>query len=202
MSTQFEKVINDLKARKKITRNMLADALSSETGMTIKPYKINRYKNGIDTVKQPVIDAMQKLYNVNPDFLKNESSIMYCTADIQLEKFLSLVKDCKIVESNHRNNNNAIVTNKYLHLTMEKNLYDFIVNYYFVNSFKEYGLQCLGEELQKYRKKYNESIEKEECEYVLLPAKHLYEIISDENNKKLMLNELLDLFSSDDDINL
>ena len=115
---RFTEILRLLKAKGikqiQIIRKIEADYSCDET--VFSNLKSGKIKN----IPDALIDALHKHYNVNPGYLRLESDSPFDTIEIKLENFENFVDNWDIVENGE---------DKYLHLTIDRNFYDFLFFY-------------------------------------------------------------------------
>lgn len=191
--TRFQNVIDNLKETQGITQGEIAKQLNESINIEIDSSKIYQYKTGYISLPDSIIEKMHKTYNVNPDYLRGTSECMYDDAKRKYDFLKYLVKDWKTTEKHYTDSQGKHIIDKYLHLTIENKLYNFLINVDSKKILKEQGLQSFEEEFEKCKKEYNDNGDTTPGEYVLIPRNCFCEIVESEMRNRLVLDELLNL---------
>lgn len=92
-------------------------------------------------IPDQLIDGLHKHFNVNPDYLRLKSDLPFDNAiDHKLENFLNLVDDWNVAISNDDENE------KYLHLTLDRNFYDFLIKFNRAHEITDEGFSSIDQE--------------------------------------------------------
>lgn len=166
-------------------------ALEKEKNITIDKANFSKIVNGKRKITEEIENALSELYGINPAFLEGKSNDMFLINQLSFQTFAQIFKEWKITEYDDPNEEQC---KQYLHLTMDKNLYDFLINFDKVNLLKEHGMECFNQEISKYKENFLQSGPQYE-EYVLIPRNQFMQIpivgIREHTRKKLQ--EILDL---------
>lgn len=197
--TPFAKVLDYLKERG-VSNNEVAETINAKLKEQ-KGYKdehineltkddVRHIKNGKRKLSAKVIEGMKECYNINPNYLLGVSDVMLDKLDDDFKVFSSLVEDWKLIKETFGADAKKSV---HLQLTMDKALFDFLVQVGSANELKQKGLQSYNEEFQKYKEEYNSKKqgETEYADYILLPKKVLSEILVAESKDREIM-ELID----------
>lgn len=176
---RFTEILRLLKAKGikqiQIIRKIEADYSCDET--VFSNLKSGKIKN----IPDALIDALHKHYNVNPGYLRLESDSPFDTIEIKLENFENFVDNWDIVENGE---------DKYLHLTIKQNFYDFLLDLFRANEITAKGFSSYEQEKKALKELYESSPSPEE--FVLLPRNNFIEIIEDTIKKHKQVSEVLD----------
>lgn len=160
-----------------IINKISEDFLCNET--VFSHLKSGKIKN----IPNDLIKALHKHYNINPNYLLLKSDSLFDTSEIKLEHFENFVDDWNIVESGE---------DKYLHLTLDRNFYDFLLNWFRVKEIiTSEGISSHEQEKDTLKELYHSTPSPEE--FVLIPRNNFIEIVSDDVKNYKQLSEVLDL---------
>ena len=110
-------------------------------------------------IKKELLDQLENLYNVNPDFLRMKSNIPFKTIRTKLEYFEKFVDDWDIVKKEHNN---------YLHITMDSSFYDYLLELSKLNEADKEGFVNYETSKKDIEELYTDkSISKQ---YVIIPC--------------------------------
>lgn len=134
-------------------------------------------------IPEKLIKALHEKYNVNPDYLKLKCKCPFDDADYKLECFLKIVEDWNVLISD--------TTDKYLHLTLDRNFYDFLIAFDKAKEVTDEGFSSLEIEKKTLTELYLTTPSPEE--FVLIPRNNFLEILDDAISTDKKLTEVLDL---------
>lgn len=134
-------------------------------------------------IPEKLIKALHEKYNINPDYLKLESDCPFDDADYKLECFLKIVEDWNVLISD--------TADKYLHLTLDRNFYDFLIAFDKAKEVTDEGFSSLEIEKKALTELYLTTPSPEE--FVLIPRNNFLEILDDAISTDKKLTEVLDL---------
>lgn len=135
-------------------------------------------------IPEELIKALHTHYNVNPDYLRLKSTCPFDNTDVKLENFLSFIDDWNVLIANQNE--------KYLHLTLDRNFYDFLIEFNRATEITDEGFSSIEQEKKALKELYSSKLSPEE--FVLIPRNNLIEIVTDAVAKHKYVNEVLDLF--------
>ena len=179
LQKRFSNVLKLLKdkgvTQRKILDQLKLDPIYDETYFS--HIKSGKRKN----IPDVLINALHEKFNVNPAYLRLESTCPFDTIEIIYECFEKIVNGWDILERDN---------DKYLHLTMDKNFYDFLIELHRVKEVTEEGIGSFEQEKNSLKEIY--SGESAQEEFVLIPRNIFYEIVSNDVEKAKYLNDVLD----------
>ena len=129
-------------------------------------------------IPEKLIKALHEHYNINPDYLRAKSDCPFDDADFKLESFLNFVNDWNVLNSNDNKD-------KYLHLTFDRNFYDFLIDFNRAIEITEEGFSSIEQEKKALEELYFS--EPSPKEFVLIPRNNFMEIVNEaiEDHKKI-----------------
>ncbi len=135
-------------------------------------------------VSQDMVDLL-KNYGINPEYIKGISNIMIDINGSKLECLEKITSDWKTVEGEN---------NRYLHLCLDKNFYDFLLDVDYAKIVEESANLKIS--IDKLKEKYltEENIQ----EYVLIPRNTFFEIITNHKKDRKFLSEIIDFSDYED----
>lgn len=142
-------------------------------------------------IKKELIEQLENLYNVNPDFLKMKSNIPFKTIRTKLEYFEKFVDDWDVVKKEH---------NDYLHITMDSSFYDYLLELSKLNEADEEGFVNYEASEKDIEELYTgTSIPKK---YVIIPCddfkQYVVTSVEQENEAKKALDFILEYCKYED----
>lgn len=158
----------------------------------IDKVSITRYKNGALKASPEVISAMNKIYHINPNYLKGTSDVLPDRAGLLLEQVNSIFSSWSTVSKKYTDNTGTEITDTYLHLTMPECNYRFLQKVDHARFLQEQGMNSFDDELNICKAECNDT-PSHECEYVLIPRNSFIEIINFTKQARTSLDEILDL---------
>lgn len=144
---------------------------------------ISHLKSGkIKQIPCDFLEQLQAEYSINPSYIRLESSCMLDTTGTKFCNFEKFVDSWNVLENN---------SHKYLHLTIDRNFYDFLLETVDVRHATDKGISSFNAEIENLKELYSGEPVPEE--FVLIPRNNFIEIIKDKKQNKKYLNEVLDL---------
>lgn len=181
LNSRFTKVLELLKD-KGITQREIIDKI--KTDIKIDEVYFSNLKSGkLKKISPELIDALHLHYNINPDYLRLESDCPFDNIEIQLEAFLKWVDDWNIVINGE---------DKFLHLTLDRNFYDFLLEFNRAEEITNEGFSSYEQEKKALKELY--SAEANPAEFVLVPRNNFAEIVSEAVEIHKHINEILNLY--------
>lgn len=151
--------------------------------LDIDETKISHFKSGkIKQIPSDFLEQLQSEYNINPNYIRLESSCMLDTTGTKFYNFEKFVDSWNVLEND---------LDKYLHLTIDRNFYDFLLETIDVRHATDKGISSFNAEIENLKELYSGEPLPEE--FVLIPRNNFIEIIEDKKQKMKCLNEVLDL---------
>lgn len=141
---------------------------------------LSHYKSGkIKYIPSKFLEVLHEAYEINPEYIRLMSSDMFDDKEQKYKHFEKLVDSWETVQSKD---------NKYLYLNMDRNFYDFLIEYDKYHKANEEGIPTGGIEELKAIYKGTPNIE----EFVVLPRNVFFEIVGDTNKATKNLAEIID----------
>lgn len=137
-------------------------------------------------IPDKLIKALHEHYNVNPDYLKLKSECPFDDVNFKLDCFLNFVDEWKILTSYDGEN-------QYLHLILDQNFYDFLIEFARVKEISSEGFISIEEGKKTLENLYSST----PClkEFVLIPRNNFLKIAKDSSDNKQTLNEVIDFMN-------
>lgn len=191
---RFDKVLDDLKKKKGITHTQVGEKLSNYLNINVDTNEISKIKRGCRALTSDMINAMYELYNVQPEYLRGESEIMYDNTSKYLKTIRNYI-DWDIVEKKKTDENGKEVSKDFLRIRMKRSFYDCMVSIAQAELRQNEGALCFEEEVKKIIKICNEAQSDEE-EFVILPTCVIDEECVDYPSRKDALDEVVDMWDT------
>ena len=110
-----------------------------------------------------------------------ESDCIFDTNETKIESFMNIIDDWNVLKSD---------TNEYLHLTIDKNIVDLLIELYKVKKVTDDGISSFEQEKESLKELYDADPDPQE--YVLIPRNNFIEIVTDTVEKEKYLHQVLD----------
>lgn len=176
---RFSNVLKALKnkgvSQRKIMDELELSFITDET--YISSIKSGKRKN----IPDELIQSLHQKYNVNPGYLKMESDCIFDTNETKIESFMNIIDDWNVLKSD---------TNEYLHLTIDKNIVDLLIELYKVKKVTDDGISSFEQEKESLKELYDADPDPQE--YVLIPRNNFIQIVTDTVEKEKYLHQVLD----------
>ena len=127
----------------------------------------------LKVIPDELINALHQKYNVNPAYLKLESYCIFDTKETKIESFMRIIDDWNVLKSD---------SNEYLHLSIDKNIVDLLIELYKVKKVTDEGISSFEQEKESLKELYN--AEPDPKEYVLIPRNNFIDIVKDSVEKE------------------
>lgn len=154
---------------------------------------ICEYKNGKrKTIPDEFLEFLHKEYKINPRYIRQESDLMLATINSKLMAFDELFNSWNTIERTRITPKGGKESKKYLQLKLDKNFYDFMLEYGdTLLSVVNNGILTLEEGI----KILDEIYESEENlqEFVLIPCKDFKRIVAEETTRNKQFHEVIDI---------
>lgn len=151
-------------------------------------YEISQLKNGTRKyIPDYILDGLREHYQINPEYIRCNSDIMIDIQGTRLENLEKLVEDWDTVKKEN---------NRYLHFTMDRNFYDFLLAVSKARLASDEGVSSLATEIKALSAIYNGKPDIQE--FVLLPRNDFIEYLTDSKNAEKQLDEILDFSKMQD----
>lgn len=184
-----------------------ADIVKSlkERGISIDSSRMSDFINGKRALTDSILSGLHMQYFINPQYLSGQSNDMYDIPATILNYAFSFAREISVIENPNRkieyqNENDSIdsiVQNetrneRYLHITMDKKYYNYLINYDLLEQASEKGIFEKEKIISCIKELYKKG-EHEMEEYVLLPRNTMIEIVRDYISKRKCFQELIDM---------
>lgn len=151
---------------------------------------ITHYKTGkINLIPDDFLEKMQLFYNINPQYIRLNSNFMFDLLGMKLSNFEIFVDSWNTVEKSKVNSSGTPEIEKYLHFTMDKNFYDFLIDVDTAHLATDEGISSLDNEIKNLRELFNG--EPDLQEYVLLPRNNFINILEETAKARQSLYEVI-----------
>lgn len=188
---RLAKVLDSLKKKGK-TQAKIADDLD------INADNISGYKKGkTKEIPDSFLNGLQEQYHINPDYIQGTSQFMYDIPGFRLQNFEKVVDSWDTVELPVRLDDGTKEIEKFIHLTMDKNFYSFLIEAERVHELASEGI--VDECKKRHELSTLYSGEPDAQEYVLISRNTFLEMAEEHKRKKMMLEEVLDFNKFDID---
>lgn len=179
LNIRFSNVLKALKnkgvSQRKIMDELELSFITDETYFS--SIKSGKRKN----IPDELIQSLHQKYNINPGYLKMESNCIFDTNETKIESFMNIIDDWNVLKSD---------TNEYLHLTIDKNIVDLLIELYKVKKVTDDGISSFEQEKESLKELYDADPNPQE--YVLIPRNNFIEIVTDTVEKEKYLHQVID----------
>lgn len=142
---------------------------------------ISHYKSGkIKYIPDKFLETLYKYYGVNPAYIRLESKEMFDDKGEKYSHFEKVVEEWETVKSKD---------DKYLYLKMDKNFYDFLIEYDRYRKVAGEGIST-EDKIADLKTLYEGDPDIEE--FVVLPRNIFFEIVGDTKKAEKSLEEIVD----------
>ena len=136
-------------------------------------------------------------YNINPNYVYGSSTMMLDTYGKQLSNLISFTNEkWDTVSRTSIDQDGNEKTNRYLHFTMDKNFYDFLMDADVAKLACENGVSSLSDEISRLKELYEAKSEMQE--FVVIPRNKFTEIVRDYTEKRKQLEDVIDILQFSD----
>lgn len=171
-----------------ISQREIADCFDNDS--KIDTTTLSHYKSGkIKHIPNKFLEKLHDVYNINPLYIRLQSDSMLDVIGSKLSNFESFVDSWDIVERHSNDPEGERVTEKYLHLTMDKNFYDFLIDVDNARQAADSGISSLPEEIENLKELCSEIPDLQE--FVLIPRNNFIKIVKDVVPKCKEFEELI-----------
>lgn len=176
--SQLAKVFEYLKMReKKNTQKEIA----ARTG--VDEIYLSHLKSGvIKYIPNEFLINLNTAFNINPAYIRLESEFILDVTGTKLEHFEKFADSWDVVEKD---------SDRYLHFTMDRNFYDFLLEVEKARLATDEGISSLDTEIKNLKELYSGSPNPEE--FVLIPKNNFIEIVQESVYDHKKLSEVIDL---------
>lgn len=181
---RLSKVFEYLK-KEGISQREIADNIDTEEA-TLSSYKSGKIKY----IPNAFLENLRRVYNINPRYIRFDSDYMVDVQGIKLSNFEAFVDSWDVVDKTTMDSNGKRIVDKYIHFTMDKNFYEFLIDVDIARQAVNEGLFDLSEEMEKLKEIF--SGEPELQEFVLVPRNNFINAVSDLIQPRKTFEELID----------
>ncbi len=178
LNIRFSNVLKALKnkgvSQRKIMDELELSFITDET--YISSIKSGKRKN----IPDELIQSLHQKYNVNPGYLKMESDCIFDTNETKIESFMNIIDDWNVLKND---------TNEYLHLTIDKNIVDLLIELYKVKKVTDDGISSFEQEKESLKELYDADPDPQE--YVLIPRNNFIDIVKESVENEKYLHEVI-----------
>lgn len=179
LNTRFSNILKALKnkgvSQRKIMDELKLSFITDETYFS--SIKSGKRKN----IPDELIKALHQKYNVNPAYLKMESDCIFDTYEVKIESFMNVINDWNVLKGD---------SNEYLHLTIDKNIVDLLIELYKVKKVTDDGISSFENEKESLKELYE--ADPDPKEYVLIPRNNFIEIVTNTVEKEKYVHQVID----------
>lgn len=144
-----------------------------DAGFAFNLDKLKNLRKRPSNISSWILVTLQELYQINPDYIIGDSDDMTYKAGITYDCFKSIFPEWCTVTAEYQNQQGETINDKYLHVTCDSHLYDFLIKRESAKCMSEDGTVTFNENLQKYEEEFNSQTKPAYKSFVLLPAKNL-----------------------------
>ena len=144
---------------------------------------LSHLKSGkIKYINNDFLDKLHKAYKINPRYIRLDSNIMLDITGTKFSNFEAFVDSWDVVEKG---------SDKYLHFTIDKRFYDFLLEVDKIRSATDEGISSFDIEIENLKEIHDGVPEPEE--FVLIPRNNFIEILQDAIQDHKKLDEIISL---------
>lgn len=152
---------------------------------------LSSLKSGkIKHISNEFLSKLHDAYGINPQYIRGNSEYILDVLGKQLTDFESFVEDWKTIDRPVDDSDNTKIE-KFLHLTIDKNFYDFLIDVEKVRLVAEDGIFSSKEEIENLKEVF--SAEPDLQEFVLIPRNKFVEVIQTSKNAQETFNEVINV---------
>lgn len=145
-------------------------------------YEISQLKSGVRKfIPDSILNGLREHYQINPEYIRCDSDIMIDIQGTRLESLEKLVESWDTVKKGN---------SKYLHITMDRNFYDFVLAVDKARLASDEGISSLDTEIKALSSIFNGKPDIQE--FVLLPKNNFIEYLTDSAKAEKQLDEILE----------
>ena len=181
---RLSKVFEYLK-KQGISQREIADNTDTEEA-TLSSYKSGKIKY----IPNAFLENLRRIYNITPRFIRRDSDYMIDIQGMKLSNFKSFVKSWDVIDRTTMDSNGKRNVQKYLHFTMDKNFYDFLIEVDKAHQAVNEGLSDLTGEIEQLKEIF--SGEPDLQEFVLVPRNNFINAVTDLIQPRKTFEELID----------
>ncbi|MBQ7965240.1 MAG: hypothetical protein IJ331_04050 [Ruminococcus sp.] len=186
VAKKFEQEINRLYEEDEKCEKL--KVLDKVNDWAICEYKTGKRKN----IPDEFLEFLHKEYKINPRYIRQESELMLTTINSKLMAFDELFSSWNTIERTRTTSKGRKELKKYLHLKLDKNFYDFMLEYGdTLLSAVDDGILTLEEGIKTLEKIYES--EENLQEFVLIPCKDFKRIVAEETTRNKQFHEVIDI---------
>lgn len=181
---RLSKVFDYLKERG-ISQKEIAD------NTDVDATELSHFKSGkTKHIPNEFLDKLQQAYNINPKYIHLDSDRMIDIIGIKLCNFESFVDSWDTVDRQAFNSKKGKYIEKYLHFTMDKNFYDFLIDTDNARLVTDDGFSSLSDEIKSLKEIFTGKPDLQE--FVLIPRNNFISIVTDSVSSRRNFEELID----------
>lgn len=165
---------NEDMTQEKIVQEIRIDLRNNHPSNTI-PFSIDILKKikTKKTISCWILDAFQRRFNINPDYIRASSTEMYYKAGITYNCFSKIFPDWQPINAPYMDENGTQHMDRYLLLTADSNFYNFLMKADAARYKTSEDLTTFNQSLLEYEQEFNNQNTLSYKEYVLLPTEDL-----------------------------
>lgn len=155
----------------------------------IDPAVLSRFKSGkTKSISVDLVNTLQNNYFINPRYISCDSDIMVDIMGKKLSALENFVDSWDTVVKQKMIRGERITKN-YLHFTMDKNLYDFLIEVDKAQLISEEGISSLYNEINSLKELYESDPKPQE--YVVIPKNDYAKIVKDYIDARQVVDEIM-----------
>lgn len=175
-SERFKQVIDSIKENEQISQNTISLEIDVSESLICK------YKKGHNPIPEHILDKLSDKFGINKDYVRLKSDKIRRPKSIMLNNLEGFVDSWETVTKGDK---------QYLHFTLDRHFYDFLLDVDKVKLFSEDGISSYEEEVKNLDDLHSANPQLEE--FVLIPRNNLIEILQEFTPKRKKLAEVIDL---------
>lgn len=148
-------------------------------------------------ISSDFLTRLHEVYNINPDYVYGNSTMMLDIYGKQLSNLISFTNEkWDTVSRTSIDQDGNETTNHYLHFTMDKNFYDFLMDVDVAKLACENGVSSLSDEIFRLKELYE--AEPNMQEFVVIPRNKFTEIVQEHTRSREQLEEVINILQFSD----
>lgn len=192
---RLKEVLEYLKNEKNLSQNRIVEIFNEkDSTLCLTPQRLSNFKTGTQKfIEKKLCLLFWENFNINPAFLYGDSTDMIDHVKVEFEYFKTLINKWDTVEKIFRDTDGTTFTKKYLHLTLRKSFYDFLLEIHSAEDFKNSSMAQYDIAFNEAKHKYNKSDLNLLNEYVLIPRDEWIKILQNEKRNLDILDKIVNL---------
>ena len=182
-SERLTSVLKDLN----VTQAHIVRTLKSNASISISPERMSDFVTGKRIITDEVLNGLKMHFFINPKYIKGKSNDMYDIPETIINYAFLFAQEIVITENPNRvikDESGNSITEKYLHITMDKTFFDYLINLDTLMIANESNnMPSLDKNIEILKELYKNSKHEYE-EYVLLPQKTMFDIVKNPPPKR------------------